>query len=173
MIMWTLWFLMLPIRTAFYMNVRGNNHVWGTTLNRLLFGLYLGGELTVISAFWQLPSGTGALCGLLAFVGVIVGNSSESQDNIESHEGMSILMTGEIGLILAPIIYHLHWVFPFALFGVLGGFAYWLGYRMKKPLMIGNWEMCSVDDVTWGEFYNGLFTLGLPLMILGLCVVYS
>ena len=173
MFFYSIWLLLAYFRCAFYANWRGMHHSWGTQINRLMYGTFLGIEFEVIAHIWRMPDWTGLACALLAFITAIEGNSDESQDNALSHAEMSILMTVILGIILAPFIYYCRWTAFFSVFGLLGGVGYWLGYQMKSSLTIFGIKFCVPGDVSWGEAYNGLFVFGNCVAMMGFYGLYK
>lgn len=170
------WFILLPIRMAFYRRWKGMAHSWGTQINRLLWGTSVGIEIFPICYVWGLPLWLAACCVLTAFLASIPGHASTQGNTIEDNEGMAYLTTMELFAILSPFYawYVYLWVMPPAVFvmtlplGLLGGLAYYLGYKMKGSLNLFGIQWCVPNDTGWGEFYTGALAFGLPLAIIGL-----
>lgn len=154
--------LFIPLLLALAYRSRGAAHPWGTTINRIVsWAVPVAAVCTAIAYFHNYPLWFGAISGVLAFAGCCIGHSSFQTDTRLSNFFMAIYCTVLLTGILAPFIYADHFNAVYAAGGLLGGVAYYLGYRI--PFGIG---ITVPGDVSWGEFLTGLLAFGLPLGVL-------
>lgn len=161
-----LWFLTLPIRAAFYYRWRGMAHNWNTTVNRLMYGCFIGLEYTVIAHAWHLPLWIGIISAVMTFAGACIGHS-QWQDGEHPAE-MGLMTTIRLAGILVPFVYFYPLACLLIPLGMLSGVAYFLGYKMKIGFYGFEIQWCVPGDASWAEFFTGALAFGLPLMILGL-----
>ena len=162
-----------PLRCAFYTLWRGMHHPWGTTLNRIMYGSFIGCEFTLLASVWHLPLCLGLISMVFTTLTAIIGNSRESQNNLQAHMEMSLMMFVILLVSLIPFIYFYPLMFFAALAGVFGGVGYWLGYRMTATVTIFGVTFLQPGDVSWGELFNGLFTWGAAITLLELAGLYA
>lgn len=142
---------------------RGMAHPWGTTINRIFSWAVPNAFICVaVGMFHDYPVWYGLVSGTLAFAGCCIGHSSFQNDTRASNIKMSIYCAVLLTGILAPFIYSnpgVAWLIPF---GLLGGFAYYLGYRI--PWTVPGFAVPG--DASWGEALTGFLAFGLPLAFL-------
>ncbi len=153
---------------AFAYRVRGGAIPLGsTTLARVVFwALPVGCVCTLIAHAWEIPLWIGAICAAMAFAGACIGHASQQGNTLAQNEGMGYITTLMLGLIVAPFLYFNPWFIFIVPFGLLGGIAYYLGYKINRTFRFLGVTWCVPGDVSWGEILTGGLAFGLPLSIL-------
>jgi len=161
---------------AFCYRARGGSIPLGSdTLARIIFwaapvGLVTDAVAVVggYSPWLALP------CAVLAFAGATIPHADEQGPTAFEHEGMGLITTAMLSLILLPFIVagaytHEHVLtFLYAFMGALGGAAYYICYRFPFSLKLLGVQWVTAGDASAGEFLTGGLAFGLPLAILGI-----
>jgi hypothetical protein len=130
-------FLLVPIFSFLYRARGGLIPTGHTQLARLLFW---AGPITLMGMYIQ-PY-WGALCGLMAFLGLMIPNGSTvSSAALKAAVGQSFIGYARLLLILAPLAYFNPSILMFTPFGLLAGLAFYVGWKLDSQFgnAIGEW----------------------------------
>lgn len=168
---------------AFFRRSNGMSHSWGDTVNRIIsWSLPIGLLSIYVAWLWHFPWWVGALCTLTCFGADCIGHASAQGDTLSDNEHMGYITSLTLAITLLPFnawIFYDHvvtvWFVSVLPLGLLGGLAYYFGYKIVKASLITpaikfirlpSIQWCVPGDTSWGEFFNGPLGTGLAYCIL-------